>query len=113
MDARRRGVSGLKVFKNLGLTTRDATGALVSVDDPRLDPIWAACGRLGMPVLIHTADPEAFFTPPDETNERWMQLQRHLDFRKHQCADRRPRNCPGLSNGGSFVSFGWRGNSQV
>ena len=76
-DAHRRGVSGLKVFKSLGLTTRDGSGAIVAVDDPRLDPIWAACGRLGMPVLIHTADPAAFFAPTDETNERWMQLQRH------------------------------------
>jgi predicted TIM-barrel fold metal-dependent hydrolase len=76
-------VSGLKVFKSLGLTTRDANGALIAVDDPRLDPIWAACGRLGMPVLIHTADPVAFFSAPDECNERWMQLQRHPSWSFH------------------------------
>lgn len=80
---RRAGARGLKVFKSLGLTVRDASGAIVPVDDPRLDPIWDACGRLGMPVLIHTADPVAFFEPIDECNERWMQLRRHPDWSFH------------------------------
>jgi predicted TIM-barrel fold metal-dependent hydrolase len=75
--ARANGARGLKIFKDLGLRIRDRSGALVPVDDPRLDPIWAKCGELGMPVLIHTADPAAFFEPVDETNERWMQLKRH------------------------------------
>ena len=75
-----RGVRGLKVWKNLGLTLRDASGELVAVDDPRLDPVWAKCGELGMPVLIHSADPTAFFLPTDRYNERWMQLQRHPDW---------------------------------
>jgi predicted TIM-barrel fold metal-dependent hydrolase len=79
-DARRKGVSGLKVFKNLGLTTHDRSGHLIAIDDPRLDPIWDACGRLGMPVLIHSGDPQAFFQPIDRKNERWMQLRRHPDW---------------------------------
>lgn len=76
-EARRKGVAGLKVFKGLGLTTKDASGKIVPVDDGRLDPIWEACGRLGMPVLIHSGDPAAFFRPVDRRNERWMQLRRH------------------------------------
>jgi len=74
------GVSGLKVFKQLGLGYRNPDGTLVKVDDPRWDPIWAACGRLGIPVIIHTADPAAFFEPIDETNERWEELSRHPDW---------------------------------
>ncbi len=76
-DAHARGVRGLKIFKDLGLRIRDGSGQLVRVDDARLDPIWAECGELGMPVLIHTADPVAFFQPLDAYNERWMQLKRH------------------------------------
>ena len=82
-DAKARGVRGLKVFKSLGLYHRDAAGELVAVDDPRLDPIWAACGRLGFPVLIHTADPAAFWDPIDRHNERWLQLKRHPDWGFH------------------------------
>lgn len=79
-DAHAKGAAGLKVFKNLGLTVKDKSGRRVTVDDPRLDPAWAACGRLGMPVLIHSADPSAFFKPIDRNNERWMQLKRHPDW---------------------------------
>lgn len=78
--AREQGASGLKIFKNFGLSIRNGDGSLVEIDDPRFDPIWEACGRLGMPVLIHTADPVAFFDPVDETNERWEELRRHPDW---------------------------------
>lgn len=79
-EAHAAGARGLKIFKSLGLRHRDAAGNLVAVDDPRIDPIWARAGELGMPVLIHTADPAAFFQPADADNERWMQLQRHPDW---------------------------------
>lgn len=79
-EAKRRGARGLKLFKNFGLTVRDASGAIVPVDDARLDPVWQRAGELGLPVLIHSADPFAFFQPVDEHNERWMQLKRHPDW---------------------------------
>jgi predicted TIM-barrel fold metal-dependent hydrolase len=73
-DAVRRGARGLKVLKDLGLGVRDETGKLIAIDDPRLDPVWEECGRLGIPVAIHTSDPEAFFTPLDNHNERYEEL---------------------------------------
>lgn len=79
-DAKQRGACGLKLFKQFGLEYRNADGSLIKIDDPRFDPIWQACGELGLPVLIHTADPDAFFQPIDETNERWEELSRHPDW---------------------------------
>lgn len=79
-DAVFRGARGLKVKKELGLRVRDKSGALVKVDDPRLDPMWAACGRLGIPVAIHVSDPDAFFLPVDATNERWEELGEQPDW---------------------------------
>jgi len=75
-----QGVSGLKIFKQFGLGYRNPDGSLIEVDDQRFDPIWQACGELGIPVIIHTADPAAFFEPIDETNERWEELSRHPDW---------------------------------
>lgn len=69
------GAVGLKIFKSLGMTIRDAAGERVHVDDPRLDPIWSMAGELGIPVLIHTADPAEFWEPMDENNERWLELK--------------------------------------
>jgi len=79
-QAAERGVSGLKVFKSLGLETRNADGSLVEVDDPRWDPIWRTCGQLGLPVLMHTADPSAFFQPITPENERYEELSRHPEW---------------------------------
>ncbi len=69
------GIRGLKINKALGLTHRDATGELVKVDDPRIDPVWAKCGELGIPVVIHVTDPKAFHEGPvDRYNERYHEL---------------------------------------
>jgi uncharacterized protein (DUF952 family) len=86
MEARRlragvlAGARGLKVWKRLGLTARDPSGWLVAVDDPRLDPLWATAGELGVPVTIHVADPIAFFDPLDTANERYEELLEHPDW---------------------------------
>jgi predicted TIM-barrel fold metal-dependent hydrolase len=79
-EAAKLGVRGLKVFKSLGLTVKDRSGKIVAVDDPRLDPIWAKCGELKIPVMIHVSDPKAFFTPIDAYNERYDELAAHPDW---------------------------------
>ena len=68
------GARGLKIFKDLGLRIRRSDGSRLKLDDPELDPIWDACGRLNVPVLIHTAEPQEFFEPVDYSNERWLEL---------------------------------------
>jgi predicted TIM-barrel fold metal-dependent hydrolase len=75
-----RGAEGLKIWKPLGLHVRDQNGVLVSVDDTRLDLLWATAGELKLPVMIHVADPVAFFDPIDEHNERWEELGQHPDW---------------------------------
>jgi len=76
----RWGAQGLKIWKPLGLQVRDHQDKLVPVDDPRLDPIWAAAAELNLPVSIHIADPVAFFDPLDAKNERYEELQAHPDW---------------------------------
>jgi predicted TIM-barrel fold metal-dependent hydrolase len=74
------GAEGLKIWKPFGLHVRDHHGTLVRVDDERLEPIWETAGSLGLPVLIHVADPVAFFDPVDETNERWEEIGENPDW---------------------------------
>ncbi len=80
--AKAAGAVGLKILKTLGLYLRDGgpTGKLVRVDDERFDPMWEACGRLGLPVAMHVGDPEAFFLPIDRFNERYEELGAHPDW---------------------------------
>ena len=78
-EAARLGAQGVKVSKSLGTGQIDQDGHLVPVDDPRLDPLWARAGQLGMPVLIHTGEPAAFSLPADEHNERYDELRASPD----------------------------------
>ena len=69
------GADGLKIYKSLGMQTSYSPWPRVAVDDPRIDPVWAVCGELGVPVLIHSADPAPFWQPWDKNNERWLELK--------------------------------------
>ena len=78
-----RGACGLKIWKDLGLTLRDANGELLRVDDERLAPLWEKAAELGVPVMFHIADPDAFFQPIDRFNERYEELAAHPDWGWH------------------------------
>lgn len=80
IEAKRLGAVGVKIFKEFGLGYRDLEGKLIRIDDSRFDPIWQICGELGLVILIHTADPAAFFEPIDATNERWEELSRRPEW---------------------------------
>jgi predicted TIM-barrel fold metal-dependent hydrolase len=73
----KNGARGLKIYKSLGMRYKDTNGKRVAINDPRLDPIWAKCGEMGVPVLIHAADPKSFWEPFDADNERWLELKTH------------------------------------
>ena len=74
------GAVGIKFWKDLGLTLHDSRGELLRIDDERLEPVFAACGEIGLPVMFHTADPTAFFEPIDQNNERYEELAAHPDW---------------------------------
>jgi len=76
-----RGVG--EVGKGFGLTARKADGTRLAVDEPLLDPFWAACARLGIPAFIHTAEPQEFFSDLDMHNERWLELALFADRRNY------------------------------
>ena len=70
----KNGAVGLKIAKGLGLSNTKHDGSRLKVDDPALKPVWDACARLDIPVIIHTAEPKEFFSPLDYKNERWLEL---------------------------------------
>ncbi len=81
------GAAGLKIYKSLGMRVRDASGARVPVDDERIDPVWKKCGELGVPVLIHSADPAPFWQPWDARNERWLELKEKPERKREPGVD--------------------------
>lgn len=78
----RAGAVGLgEIGKNLGMRARKPDGSRLKLDDPDLDPVWDACARLNIPVVIHTGDPAEFFSPLDYQNERWLEMALFADRR--------------------------------
>ena len=55
---------------------REAIGS----DDKRLYPYWAKAGELGMPVLIHTADPMSFFQKMGYQNPHYPAVPPQWDY---------------------------------
>jgi predicted TIM-barrel fold metal-dependent hydrolase len=75
--AKELGARGVKISKGLGLGFSDGKRHLLAVDDPGLDPMFEAAGKLGLPIAIHTGDPKAFWKPPTADNERFDELRVH------------------------------------
>src|SRR5438874_4595402 len=71
----KNGAQGLKIFKNFGMDLKYANGERVHANDPEFDAIFEKCAELKLPVLIHVAEPSAFFDPWDYHNERWEELK--------------------------------------
>jgi len=74
------GADGIKVWKPFGLQVKDHHNTLVNIDDQRLKLIWETAADLDLPIVIHVADPVAFFDPVDQFNERWEELQKNPDW---------------------------------
>jgi len=70
-----KGSRGLKIYKSQGMYHNDSSGVRIPLNHPKLDAVWNHCGELGIPVLIHAADPKPFWMPHDSLNERWLELK--------------------------------------
>jgi len=75
-----RGACGMKIWKDLGTKVRDRDGSLLRIDDERLDPLYDKAAQLGIPIMYHIADPDAFFLPIDAQNERYEELAAHPEW---------------------------------
>lgn len=60
------GAVACKVWKNIGMDVRDASGAFMMVDDPLLEPIFSALEVHGKPLLMHIGEPLACWQSLEE-----------------------------------------------
>lgn len=62
------GARMVKVWKNFGMVTKDASGAFIQIDDKRLQPIWDYLTEKGIPIIAHIAEPVQAWRPLDDPN---------------------------------------------
>ncbi len=77
------GACGLKLWKDLGTSVRERDGNLLRIDDERLGPLFDKAAELDVPIMFHIADPDAFFLPIDNRNERYEELAAHPEWSFH------------------------------
>jgi predicted TIM-barrel fold metal-dependent hydrolase len=72
-ECHRRGALGVGEIGDKGTGLWGAPkGSGLHVDDPRLDPLYDRCARLGMPINMHVSDPIWAYEPMDNTNDGLM-----------------------------------------
>ncbi|MDR2763855.1 MAG: amidohydrolase [Tannerella sp.] len=60
------GARGIKIWKNIGMTLKDADGNYVMADDPVFDPVYAWLEQEGLPLAAHLGEPRNCWLPYDE-----------------------------------------------
>lgn len=56
----------VKVWKNFGMVTKDASGQFIQIDDARLQPIWDFLQSRNIPVMAHICEPVQAWRPLDD-----------------------------------------------
>jgi predicted TIM-barrel fold metal-dependent hydrolase len=81
------GALACKVWKNVGMEVRGASGAMLLVDDPLFEPIFGYLARSGRPLLMHVAEPIACWRPLDEPSPHQAYYRAHPQWHMHGRTD--------------------------
>jgi predicted TIM-barrel fold metal-dependent hydrolase len=61
-----RGAVAAKVWKDVGMELKDASGRYVMIDDPGMTPVLAAMAARGRPLVAHLGEPRNCWLPLDK-----------------------------------------------
>ena len=61
-----KGALGVKVWKNIGMDERDKDGNLITLDDPKFDPIFKFIQSRNKVLLSHAGEPKNCWLPVEE-----------------------------------------------
>ncbi|WP_238325394.1 amidohydrolase family protein [Lunatimonas lonarensis] len=76
------GAVGVKVWKNIGMVSRDTAGNLIQIDDPKFDPIFSHIQNRDKVLMGHLAEPKNCWLPLEEmtTNNDRRYYGRHPEY---------------------------------
>jgi predicted TIM-barrel fold metal-dependent hydrolase len=69
------GALAVKVWKNVGMEIKDATGKYIMADDPKFEPIYKDIAAHGKTLMTHQAEPDVAWGPPDAADPSWSYYQ--------------------------------------
>ncbi|MBK8504607.1 MAG: amidohydrolase family protein [Saprospiraceae bacterium] len=76
------GAIGVKIWKNIGMVTRDSSDEFVMIDHPRFDPIFKMLIARGIPVVGHLGEPKNCWLPLNRmtTNNDSSYFAQHPEY---------------------------------
>lgn len=74
----------VKVWKEIGMGIKDASGAYIQIDDPRFQPIWDFLSERGIPVLAHIGEPRAAWLPLDPRSPHYGYYAENPQYHAYQ-----------------------------
>lgn len=75
----------VKVWKNFGMVTKDASGEFIQIDDVRLQPIWDFLKGRNIPVMAHIGEPIQAWRPlNDKNNPHYGYYSEHPEYHAYQ-----------------------------
>lgn len=69
------GAIAVKIWKNVGMEIKDASGKFVMPDDPKLTPMYKDLAARGKTLMAHNAEPDVAWGPPDPADPSWSYYQ--------------------------------------
>ena len=82
-----QGAVAVKIWKNIGMIHKDASGAYLQVDDPRLQPIWDFLTEQDIPVMAHIGEPRAAWRPLDPENPHYTYYSNNPEYHNYRNSD--------------------------
>ena len=78
------GARMVKVWKNHGMVIKDATGAYIQIDDPRIQPVWDYLTGENIPVIAHIGEPIQAWRELQEGNPHYNYYKNHPQYHAYQ-----------------------------
>jgi len=80
------GAVGVKVWKNIGMVSRDSAGNLITIDNEKFDPIIEHIQQSGKTLLGHLGEPKNCWLPLEEmtTNNDRSYFKEHPEYHMYK-----------------------------
>lgn len=78
-----QGAIMVKVWKDVGMVIKDASGEYIQIDDPRFQPIWDFLAEEDIPLMTHIGEPRAAWEPLDERSPHYTYYSNNPEYHNY------------------------------
>jgi len=68
-ECMKKGATGIKIWKNIGMELKDQEGRYIMADDPAFDPVYKYLEKEQIPIMAHLGEPRNCWLPLEEMTD--------------------------------------------